>query len=343
MKFLEDVSLAKYSTMRLGGNAKFLCEVTNEAQITEALQFSGDKGLKMHVVGGGSNSIFSDDGFGGLVIVNKVLGVEVEEQQDSTEMTVGAGEKWDDIVAKSVELGYSDIAALSMIPGSAGAAPVQNIGAYGQQISDSLVSVRAYDTKENAFIIILRQSCNFGYRNSKFNTDEKGRYIISSIKLRLNRKKTEQPFFKDVGRHFSAHDIVLDTVTPAQLREAVVDIRTKKLPDPEIVANTGSFFKNPIVDQSTYTDLQVHYPSLKAHKTDDGKLKLYAGQLIELAGMKNYHDKQTGMATWKNQALVLVNETAESTADLLAFKKKIVTSVHAAFGVTLKQEPEFIS
>lgn len=342
MKFEENVSLAKYSTMRLGGNAKYLCHVTSEADIEEAVKFAKKHTLKIHVVGGGSNSIFSDEGFDGLIIVNQIPGLEFIEDADSTVATAGAGENWDAVVEKTVELGYSDIAALSLIPGSSGAVPVQNIGAYGQQVSESVISVRAYDLEETKWVNILQQDCNFSYRTSRFNSEDKDRFIISSIKLRLDRKVVGQQFYADVEKYFNSHGISLNTVTPAQLREAVIAVRRAKLPNPATVANTGSFFKNPVVSPETLTNLHKHYPTLKAHKTDDGNLKLYAGQLIELAGMKNVHDKETGMATWKNQALVLVNEHAKTTADLLTFKKKVITSVHAAFGITLKQEPEFI-
>lgn len=342
MKFEENISLAKYSTMRLGGNARYLCEVKSESDVEEAVKFADTKSLAIHVVGGGSNSIFSDDGFDGLMIVNKILGFKSEADDNSSVVTVGAGEAWDVVVEKSVELGFSDIAALSLIPGSAGAAPVQNIGAYGQQISDSLVSVRAFNLETARWEELLQNNCNFGYRTSRFNSEDKGKYIISSLKLRLSRKEEKPPFYAQVEATLQEKGLPTEKVDPQTLRDIVIAIRTKKLPDPNEIANTGSFFKNPVVSQETFKNLLTHYPTLKAHETDDGNLKLYAGQLIELAGLKDYHDKATGMATWKNQALVLVNEHARKTADLLAFKQKIVTSVHASFGITLKQEPELI-
>lgn len=342
MKIREKVSLGEYSTMRLGGEARYLCETTSLAEIKEATSFAHTHNLKILVIGGGSNTIFSDEGFDGLVIINKIKGVEVTERVDSLELTIGAGEEWDEVVTKSVSLGFGDIAALSLIPGSTGGAPVQNIGAYGQQISDSIVSVDAYDLEEKKQISILQQNCNFSYRTSRFNQKDKGKFIITAVKLQLRRKTLSEPFYKDVARYFELHNIPQNEVSPGRLREAVIAVRSAKLPDPKKVSNTGSFFKNPIVAKAQYHKLLKHYPQLKSHETDDGKLKLYAGQLIELAGLKNYHDRETGMATWKNQALVLVNESAKSTADLLSFKKKVIASVHAAFGITLVQEPELI-
>lgn len=338
----EDVSLANYSTMRLGGKATFLCEVSSEAEFAEAFRYAQENSLKIHIIGGGSNTIFSDAGFDGLIIVNKISGLTVRNKGEAATLSIGAGEIWDEVVAQSVKLGFSDIAALSFIPGTTGAAPVQNIGAYGQQVSDSIVSVRAFDLKKAVWFDILRSSCNFGYRTSRFNQEDKARFFIASVSLRLSRKCEEPPLYAQVEDYLHEHGLSTTKVQPTTLREAVIAIRRKKLPDPKEIANTGSFFKNPVVSKKQFDALTADYPALKAHQTDDGALKLYAGQLIELAGLKNYHDKATGMATWKNQALVLVNEHAKNTADLLAFKQKVVTSVHAAFGITLQQEPELI-
>lgn len=342
MTIAENVSLADYSTMRLGGPARYLATVQSEDELTEALSFARQSNVKIHICGGGSNTIFSDSGFDGLVIVNRILGISENVDGDTLELHIGGGENWDDVVALSVERGYFDIAALSLIPGTAGAAPVQNIGAYGQQVSDGIVSVRAYDVKNGEFVEILKQDCNFSYRHSRFNTADKGRFIITNIKLQLHRKSIRPPFYADVESYFQQHGVDSASVSPQQLREAVSTVRVIKLPDPRTIANTGSFFKNPVVTPEGYENLIARFPNLKAHQTDDGNLKLYAGQLIELAGLKDYHHDETGMATWKNQALVLVNESAESTRDLLKFKELVVDTVQKIFEITLVQEPELV-
>lgn len=328
--------------MRLGGFARFLIEITSEAELTQALTFAAKENLAIHVTGEGSNTVFGDKGFNGLVIINKISEIQKSLNTETLELTLGAGERWDTIVKLSVTDGFSDIAALSAIPGTVGAAPVQNIGAYGQQISDGLVSIRAFDTKEGAFVKILQKDCNFSYRQSRFNQEDKNRFIITEVTLRLKHKTIEPPFYKDIATYLEDHSIPQKTVSPTQLREAVLHIRKRKLPDPSVVANNGSFFKNPIIPESNFLELQKIYPNLKAHKTDDGALKLYAAQLIELAGLKDYHDSATGMATWKHQALVLINESAQSTADLLVFKEKIVQAVQKNTNITLIQEPELI-
>lgn len=342
MQIQENVPLAPYSTMRLGGNAAFLIEVATEEALLEALAYAKKEGLPFHVTGSGSNSIFSARGYKGLVIVNRISGLQQAEVDGGLELTVGSGEDWDGVVAASVVAGFFDIAALSLIPGTAGAAPVQNIGAYGQQISDSLVSVRALDTKTGDFVTLQNQDCGFSYRHSRFNTADKGRFIITSVKLQLRRKKISPPFYADVARYFEEHGISEQAITPAQLREAVSTVRVVKLPDPSQVANCGSFFKNPLVSPAEFEQLKAKFPELKAHQTDDGNLKLYGAQLIELAGLKDFHDPITGMATWKNQALVLVNESAKTTDDLFTFRDRIIAAVQEKFGITLVQEPEVV-
>lgn len=343
MKIQENVSLAAYSTMRVGGLAHFLTEVSSEDELLEALEFAASHKLRFQVIGQGSNSIFSGQGFAGLIIINRIAGVEITEDGGSLLLRCGGGEIWDDVVRQSVERGFGDIAALSLIPGTVGAAPVQNIGAYGQQISEVLTSVRAYDVKQAEFVVLEQAECGFFYRGSRFNTVDKGRYIITSVEMQLRRKTISAPFYQDVAAYFQQHGIDENTVTPAQLRQAVSTVRVIKLPDPKNVASCGSFFKNPLVSAEEFAKLQASHPELKAHQTDDGNLKLYGGQLIELAGLKDYHDPATGMATWKNQALVLVNEAAQTTNDVLVFKQKIIDVVEAKFDITLIQEPEFIT
>lgn len=342
MQIQTNVPLSQHSTMRLGGMAQFFVTIESEDDLLEALHYAKDHELKTHILGQGSNTIFSQNGFSGLIIQNKLLGISENESEDTLQIEVGAGENWDNVVARSVSRGYFDIAALSLIPGTTGAAPVQNIGAYGQQISDTIQAVRVYDLHDEGFKELKHEECSFFYRGSRFNTDDKGKFIVTKVIMRLNRKKIIPPFYDDVSQYFAEHGIDENTVTPSQLRTAVSTVRVIKLPDPREVSNCGSFFKNPIVTPETYESLKQTFPELKAHQTDDGQLKLYGAQLIELAGMKDFHDQATGMATWKNQALVLVNESANKTEDLLQFKDKIVDAVKDKFGITLIQEPEYV-
>ncbi len=333
----QNVSLANYSTMGLGGNARYLLEIHSKDELPEACQWASQQQLPVLMIGGGSNIVWRDEGFPGLVIVNKIQGFSIEDGL----LDIAAGENWDSVVERSVQAGLTGIEALSLIPGSAGATPIQNVGAYGQEISDSLVAVEAYDTKAGNFVTIKAEDCGFGYRTSRFKTTDRGRFLIVSLMLQLNKGNPAPPFYTTVQKYFDEHQI--DQYTPAVLRGAVVDIRTKKLPDPAKVHNTGSFFANPIIDKTSLQKLQKDYPDLPNWQTaDPERVKVPAAWLMDRAGWKAIHDDETGMATWPSQPLVLVNEHAKSTADLLTFKQKIIDSVRAKFGITLEQEPELL-
>lgn len=340
MNIKENVSLASYSTMRLGGNARYLSEAANQEELVELVNWSLEQGLESLIIGGGSNIIWRDEGFSGLVIVNKIKGLEVLTDDDhSTTIRVGAGEVWDDVVAWSVGRGISGIEFLSAIPGSAGAAPVQNIGAYGAEIADVLVEVAVYDKQAKTFGSITSQDCGFAYRTSRFKTTDRGRFVITSMILKLKKTNPRPPFYESLQAYLDANRV--QTYTPEIIRNAVVAIRAVRLPDPSVVANNGSFFTNPIITPDEFDQLKNKYPQIKGWPVDNG-IKLAAGWLVEQAGFRGYHDVETGMATNEAQALVLINEHAKTTADLLKFKAKIVDKVRDMFGVTLEQEPELL-
>ena len=338
----QNVSLAGYSTMGLGGQAAYLIEIHDRAEVPQAVAWAKERQLPLLMIGGGSNIVWRDESFPGLVLVNKISRFEsFEEDATNVYLTVGAGENWDSVVERSVAAGLTGIEALSLIPGSAGATPVQNVGAYGQDISQTLVSIEAFDTQTDALITIPASDCAFGYRTSRFKTTDRHRFLITAITLHLTRGNPQPPFYRAVQSYFDEHDI--HTYTPATLREAVLAIRNAKLPDPEVVHNTGSFFANPIIDESALAQLRDSYPTIPSWETDTpGKVKIPAAWLLDQAGLKGIHDQQTGMATWPTQPLVLVNEAAKSTADLLAFKAKIIELVQKKFGITLEQEPELL-
>lgn len=342
MTFLEQVPLVNYSTMHLGGSAAYLCEITDRLALIEALDWARQRTLPVIMIGSGSNIIWRDEGFSGLVIINKILKFELfKEDTTNTYLTIGSGEPWDSVVSRSVAAGLTGIEALSLIPGTAGATPIQNVGAYGQDISQTLVTVEAFDTKLKDFVTLAASDCGFGYRTSRFKTNEHGRFYITGLVLHLSSTNPIPPFYPAVTEYLAAHAITAPT--PASIRAAVVSIRTQKLPDPSVVANTGSFFANPIISGGQLAQLQADSGSELPHwANEDGSVKLAAAWLIEQAGFKDYHDSETGMGTWPTQPLVLVNERAVSTANLLAFKQKIVSGVQAKFGITLEQEPELL-
>ncbi len=341
MFILKNVPLSTYSTMRLGGNAEFFSEINSRHDISGAVEWARTREMPIIMIGGGTNIIWSDNGFSGLVLVNKIMGYEVfEEDDENIYVTVGAGEDWDSVVKRAVEQGFNGIEQLSLIPGTAGATPVQNVGAYGREISEVMTTIEAYDLKEQQFVTIPASECDFTYRSSRFKTNDKGRFLISAITIRLTKTPAAPPYYPSIEKYFIDHKIT--SPTAASIREAVLAIRTSKLPDPQKVANNGSFFTNPIVDQSELMRLVNSYPDVPYWQLDDGKAKISAAWLLEQAGFKDYHDQTTGMATWPTQPLVLVNEHAKSVADLLKFRTYIISTVERLFGIVLEQEPEIL-
>ncbi len=293
------------------------------------------------MIGGGSNIIWGDEGFPGLVAVNKISGFEsFPEDDENLYITIGAGEEWDSVVERVVKMGYSGLEQLSLIPGTTGATPIQNVGAYGQEIANVLVSVEAYDTHGNKFVTIPASDCRFGYRTSRFKTTDKGRFLITHVTLHVTKTNPLPPFYSSLQSYLDEHQITM--FTPQVIRDAVIAVRTSKLPDPDIVANNGSFFANPIITKEQLAQLRIKHPQIVYWEQENNKIKLSAAWLIETAGFKGVHDKETGMATWDKQALVLINEHAHHTADLLKFKQKIVDKVQHMFHITLEQEPELI-
>lgn len=340
--FIQDnVPLQAYSTMRLGGAAAYLSEVNERGDITELVNWANERQLPIIMIGEGSNIVWRDEGFPGLVMVNKLMGYEEYKQDENTMyLTVGGGENWDKVVERSVQGDWNGIAELSLIPGTAGATPVQNVGAYGCEISDVLMTVEAFDLQANKFITIPASDCAFSYRSSRFKTTDKHRFLITSITLQLTKTPPQPPYYDVLQSYFNEHSV--SQPTPDIIRKAVVEIRSAKLPDPKIIANNGSFFKNPIIDNMEFTQLRANNPNIKYWETENGKVKISAAWLIETAGFANNHDNETGMSTWPNQPLVLVNEHAHHTADLLKYKQKITDAVQSIFGITLEQEPELL-
>ena len=253
--------------MRLGGKARYMTEVTSRIELEEAASWAAERQLPLVVVGDGSNIVWRDEGFPGLLVVNRIMRYEdFAEDPLNHYLTIGAGENWDEVVAKSVAAGLTGIEALSLIPGTAGATPIQNVGAYGQEIADTLVSVEAYDTQTHSFVNIPNSDCAFGYRTSRFKTTDRGRFLISAITLHLLVQDPLPPFYRALTEYFARQGIT--KYTPEIVRNAVIAIRRSKLPDPAQVANNGSFFANPIVDAGTLIEVQASHPEIPHWETD---------------------------------------------------------------------------
>ncbi len=334
-----NVLLKNYTTMRLGGPATSLATAKDRDELVFLINEAQSHNQAILVMGEGSNLIVGDKGFDGLIILNRIPGFEIlNEDTASATLRIGAGEKWDDVVAKSVEHGLSGIENLSAIPGYAGAAPVQNIGAYGQEIADTLIELEAYDLLEKTFVTLKNADCDFAYRQSIFNTSSKRRYIVTSITLQLSKTGLQPPFYTSLQKYLDDNQIT--DYSPAMLRLAVTAIRSIKLPNPKQIANAGSFFKNPIVEKWLADDIKNSYNNAPIFTMDANSFKISAGWLIEETGLKGY--QQDGMKVYDKNALVLINESATSYTQLSAIRDYVVDAVRDKFRINLTQEPEEI-
>ncbi|NCU37809.1 UDP-N-acetylmuramate dehydrogenase [Candidatus Saccharibacteria bacterium] len=331
-----DIPLKNYTTMQLGGNARFMVDVHTPADVVAVCERAKEQRLPVFVLGGGSNTIVHDEGFAGIVMRNRIPGFHVvaETPRDAT-LTIGAGEQWDDVVRRSVEMNLTGIEALSAIPGTTGAAPVQNIGAYGQEIAETLVELQAYDQQTGTLVTLTNEQCQFSYRYSIFRGDQIGRYIILTVTLALFKNAPQPPFYGAVQEYLDKKNITI--YTPQALRDAVIAIRADKLPDPKLRPNTGSFFKNAIIENWQLSDLRRDYPDAPTYNMPDGRYKVPTGWLIEQTGLKG--STLHGIKVHDKNALVLINESATSYADLAAARDEIIGAVRDKFRIQIEQEP----
>jgi UDP-N-acetylmuramate dehydrogenase len=329
----EDVLISELTTMRLGGAAKFVQEATTLEQVAATYEFAKEQGLPVYVLGYGSNVIGRDEGFNGVIVVSKLKGIEtVSENGSELVVRAASGEMLDDLCEYVSSRGYTGMEAMSAIPGTVGAAPVQNVGAYGQEIKDVLVSVDAYDTLQGSTLQISAADCELAYRHSIFNTTELGRYFITAITVKLKKGQLKPPFYVSLQTFVERSG--LTDFSPMSIRNAVSAVRASKLPDPKKIASSGSFFKNVIVDAADAPALQAKGIQIWQ---EDGKNVIPSGWLVEQAGLKGR--ELHGMRVSDKAALILINESAQNYADLAAARQEIIDTVRAKFGFTLEQEP----
>lgn len=336
MQVHTDIPLSNYTTMRLGGNARFMTDIHSVDELALLVEQAGVQSLPIFILGGGSNTIARDEGFNGIVARNRLMGYEViEDTASHTVLKVGAGENWDETVKKTVEAHLSGIEALSAIPGTVGAAPVQNIGAYGQEVADSIVSVEAFDFSSGQLVTLANEDCRFAYRHSIFRGEAAGRYCITAITLRLSKTAPQPPFYVAVESYFSEHNVTIYTAD--SVRQAVTAIRAGKLPDPSQRPNAGSFFKNAVIDDWLYNELINSYPDMPSYDMPAKQHKIPSGWLIEKAGLKG--QSLHGMRVHDKNALVLINESATTYEELRLAREAIKDAVRDMFRIELEQEP----
>lgn len=331
-----NIPLKNLTTMKLGGPAKYFAEAHSVQELHELYSNAQTKNIPVFILSGGSNVIAHDEGYDGLILRIRIPGFEViTDDLNTTTIKVGAGELWDDVVRRSVEMRLSGIEAMSAIPGYAGAAPVQNIGAYGQEIADTLTSLEAYDTQTHRIITLQNADCEFSYRHSIFRGGEQGRYIITSITLTLSKNLPTAPFYDSLQAYFDEH--LVTVFTQQVVRDAVIAIRTDKLPDPVIHPNSGSFFKNALIESWQRDELLAAFPNAKTYDMGDGKVKIPSGWLIETAGFKG--KLLHGIRVNEKNALVLINESATSYAELASARDEIINTIRDTFRIDITQEP----
>ena len=336
MDVMTNISLKQYTTMKLGGEARYMATTDSPGDVVSLYRNARKENLPIFVLGGGSNVITHDEVFEGIVLLNKIKGFEIiAETDETTDVKIGAGEVWDEVVEKAIGLGLQGVEAMSGIPGTAGAAPVQNVGAYGQEIADTLISLEAYDSKTDTIVTISADECDFSYRNSIFRDKEKGRYCILNITLRLNKAEPKPPYYASLQRYIDENDI--REVNLSVIRVAVLNIRSEKLPDPAELPSAGSFFKNALVEKWKLGELQKEYSDIPNYAMSDGRYKIPTGWLIDKAGLRGY--RSHGMRVYEKNALVLVNDSATGYDDLAAIREEIVQIVFDKFGIKIEQEP----
>ncbi len=332
----ENVELEWLNTLHVPARARFFVEVQSAEELVQSLDWAAAEGYEVLILGGGSNLVFAGD-FTGLVVRLAIRGRRWEHIEDQRAILVlGAGENWHESVLYAARAGYRGIENLALIPGTAGAAPVQNIGAYGVELCDCLESVTALDRKTSELVILNNAECRFAYRDSLFKQTP-GRYVITEIRLDLSRSRSLVLGYRDLQEYLADKpDCDLD---PLQVAEAIMAIRRRKLPDPAMLPNAGSFFKNPVVDVESFESLRERHPDIVAYPQEQG-VKLAAAWLIDQSGWKGFRNARVGVHN--RQALVLINHSGGSGADILELAETIRQSVAGRFGVTLEMEPGIV-
>ncbi len=341
MTISEHISLKEYTTFKIGGYARYFVVVTSEDELKEAVVYARDTDLPIFVLGGGSNVLISDEGFPGLVIKLEIKGITFKPVAgERVEVVVGAGENWDELVEQTVAQGLHGLENLSLIPGSVGAAPVQNIGAYGIEVKDSISRVTVFNTEALDFEVLEHNQCDFGYRDSIFKKSEGRKYIITAVVFVLKENNILNISYKDIAEYIKTHNI--ENITLQKVRDIVIDIRTKKLPDVKIVGTAGSFFKNPIIKKEHYEELIKTYPALPAYAGPSaGTVKIPAAWMLDnLCGFKGYREGEVGV--YKNQALVLVNFGNAQASEIYSLAEKMIACVKEKTTIELQKEVNIV-
>jgi UDP-N-acetylmuramate dehydrogenase len=339
MTIQENVSLKSYNTFGIDAIAKYFASFNSLTELEEILNSKLQTPNPKLILGGGSNILLTKN-FDGIVLKNEVKGIEVIKEDDGhVYVKAGAGENWHQFVLYCVENNYAGVENLSLIPGNVGASPMQNIGAYGVEIKDVFYELEAFHKRDGVVQKFSLRDCEFGYRESVFKNKYKGQFVITSVTYRLNKKLSFNTSYgaieQELGK-MGVKELSIQTIS-----QAVINIRTSKLPDPKEVGNAGSFFKNPIISNEQYLELKENFPGIVAFPSGNHHTKLAAGWLIEQCGWKGYRKGDAGC--YPKQALVLVNYGKATGEEIFDLSEEIIESVKKTYGVILEREVNIVS
>lgn len=337
MNIQENISLKEFNTFGIDKKANFFVEANNVAEILEALQYADKQGLPIFILGGGSNILLTQD-IKALVIKINIKGLEVvSESKDNILVKVGAGEVWHEFVLQAITNNWAGVENLSLIPGTVGASPMQNIGAYGVEIKEVFHSLEAIDIFSKDIVQFTHEQCKFGYRESIFKNTEKGKYIITHVIFKLNTAPSFNTSYGAIAQ--TLQEMNITDLNLKSVSDAVIQIRQSKLPDPKVIGNAGSFFKNPTISKEAYNNLKSTNPEIPGYENEEG-VKVPAAWLIEQAGWKGKRFGQIGVH--EKQPLVLVNYGAGDGMEIKNLSKNIQEDIFQKFGIELQPEVNFI-
>jgi UDP-N-acetylmuramate dehydrogenase len=332
---LSNLSLESRNTFGLPAIAELAYDITSPDQLPGLMADILNQGGAWRVLGGGSNVVLPNT-LSGTTLLMSIFGKEIIDSNDHfTAVAVGAGENWHDFVAWTLEHNLPGLENLALIPGTVGAAPIQNIGAYGAEVADYLACVEVFDYKEQAFVTLNKADCHFAYRDSYFKQNP-GRFIVTKVVFKIPQAWMPRLTYADLAKQFSDHS----SPSAQEIFTAVCNIRQSKLPDPKVIGNAGSFFQNPIVDTALYQNLLALHPNLASYPDANGTRKLAAGWLIDQCGFKGYQSGPAGV--YEKQALVLVNHGGATANDILELANVIQKKVKERFGIELQIEPNIL-
>lgn len=334
MKVQQHQSLKSFNTFGFEVQAKYLAEISSIDDVREATSFANAKGLEYLILGGGSNVLLTKD-FAGLVMLSRIKGIHLESEDEQDYIVkVGAGENWHEFVQHAISQNWAGIENLSLIPGNVGASPMQNIGAYGVEIVQVFEYLEAVHFLTGEVHRFSKEDCEFGYRESVFKNKFKGQYMITHVAYRLHKTPSFNTSYGAIEAQLEAMNV--SEVTLRSVADAVIAIRSSKLPDPKVLGNSGSFFKNPVVPIALHEEVKKAWPEAPAYPAGEGMVKMAAGWLIEKAGWKGFRENDYGVHS--KQALVLVNHGNATGQEVYDLSQRILDDVYSKFGVRLERE-----